>query len=467
MSLLQFVRILIARRWIILVSLVTCVFVAMGVALLLAPRYPAHARIILDTIKPDPVTGQVIANQAMRGYVATQSQLIQDYRVAGEVVDKLGWANNPAVVAQYQADSDGSVDLRRWAAQRIIDQTSVSLVEGSNILEINYQGPTPEAAKAIVNALRDAFIDSSLRLKTDSAGRTAEWYREQADKAQKTLAIAEAAKSKFEADNGIVAAAAGGDAETAKLQALQSALLQARSGIGARDLQASQTAAANGGIVDQLKMQVATLDDQLTQASEKLGPSNPQYKALMARKALLATQLSRESAAARTAGALVSGSTKRSIASIESDYAAQKAKVLSMKPLLDQDAQFQRDVELRRDQYQKAAARTADLKLEADVSEAGLVILGDAISDKKSSWPKIPLIGALSVVFGLGLGLALALTTELLARRVRGAEDLANASKVPVLAVIAAARRSRFRERIRNLLSRSNRSSAPQWQPAQ
>ena len=89
----------------------------------------------------------------MRGYVATQSQLIQDYRVAGEVVDKLGWANNPAVIAQYQADADGSVDLRRWAAQRIIDQTSVSLVEGSNILEINYQGPTPEAAKAIANAV--------------------------------------------------------------------------------------------------------------------------------------------------------------------------------------------------------------------------------------------------------------------------------------------------------------------------
>ena len=154
--------------------------------------------------------------------------------------------------------------------------------------------------------MRESFIDSSLRLKTDSAGRTAEWYREQSDKAQKTLAQAEAAKSKFEADNGIVAAAQGGDAETAKLQALQSALLQARSGEGARDLQASQTAAGGAGIVDQLKLQVATLDDQISQASEKLGPSNPQYKALLSRKALLAAQLSRETAAARTAGALVS-----------------------------------------------------------------------------------------------------------------------------------------------------------------
>ena len=94
-------------------------------------------------------------------------------------------------------------------------------------------------------------------------------------------------------------------------------------------------------------------------------------------------------------------------------------------------------------------------------------MLGDAIADKKPSWPKIPLIGALSVAFGLGLGLALALLTEMLARRVRGSEDLANASKVPVLAVIGAARRSRTRERIRNLLTRGNRGTAPQWQPAQ
>jgi len=48
----------------------------------------------------------------------------------------------------------------------------------------------------------------------------------------------------------------------------------------------------------------------------------------------------------------------------------------------------------------------------------------------------------------------LAVMTELLARRIRGPEDLRFASRVPVLAVIADAPLSPWRDRIRKLLSR-------------
>ena len=62
MSLAQFLRILIARRWIILVTLFTCVAVALAVARILPERYPAKARVMLDIVKPDPVTGQIKGN---------------------------------------------------------------------------------------------------------------------------------------------------------------------------------------------------------------------------------------------------------------------------------------------------------------------------------------------------------------------------------------------------------------------
>ncbi len=466
MSLVQFLRILMARRWIILASLVTCVVVAVGVARVLPPRYTAKARIMMDTIKPDPVTGQVIATQAMRGYTKTQMELIQDYRVAGEVVDKIGWTNDPGIAAAYEAQSDGSTDLRRWAAQRIIDNTSVDLVENSNIMEIGYQGPSPQIAKAVASALRDAFIEASLRLKTDSAGRTAEWYKDQAEKSQKALASAEAAKSKFEQENGLVATAAGTDAESAKLQAMQGAILQARAGQIGGETAAQNMASGNGGIVDQLKVQLATMNDQIEQAGERFGPKHPGYQALLARRKLVQSQLSHEMGVARAQSAIITGGGRRSVASLQADYDAQKAKVLGMQDKLNTLAQLQREVDLRRSLYEKAAARTADLRLQADVSETGLVILGDAITSNRPSYPNMPLIAGLSVAFGLGLGLALALMTEMLARRVRGAEDLGFAAKVPVLAVIAGAPRSPMRARIRSLLTR-NKSETPDWQPAQ
>jgi succinoglycan biosynthesis transport protein ExoP len=465
MSPIQFLRILIARRWIILATLLTCVIVALSVAKTLPERYPARARVLLDLIKPDPVTGQIISGGFARGYINTQIELIRDYRVAGDVVDKLGWAQDPNVVAAWQSATGGVGDLRRWAAERIIKNTSASVIEGSNILEITYESPNSDDAKQIASLLREAYITASLRFKTDSAGRTADWYREQADRAQKLLATAEATKSKFEQDNGIVITAGGTEAESTKLAGLQQALVALQSSEGTQEFQATLQS-TQSSVVDQLKMQLATLNDQLQQAAEKLGTEHPTYKSGVLRRNLLTAQLARETAAARAAGAAQSGSSRRSVAELQAQYNAQKAKVLGMKDKLDTLAQMQREVDLRRSQYEKAAARTADLQLESNVSENGLVILGDAVGGAERSFPNWPQITGLSVAFGLALGIALAVLTELLARRIRGPEDLRFASKVPVLAVIADVAPSPWRDRIRKLLTR-RKSGDVGMQPAQ
>jgi len=453
MSPIQFIRILIARRWIVFITLLTCMAVAISVARILPERYPARARVLLDIIKPDPVTGQIISGGFARSYVKTQIELIQDYRIAGDVIDKLGWVQNPAVVASWQADTGGVGDLRRWAAQKIVANTSVSVVEGSNILEIIYQSSNPDDAKQIVSLLRDAYIAASLRFRTDSAGRTAEWYREQADRAQQKLAVSETAKSKFEQNNGLVMTEGGTEAESTKLAGLQQALVALQGSEGQQQFQATMRATSSA-VVDQLKVQLVTLNDQLEQAAERLGTEHPTYKSGLARRDLLNAQLTKETAAARAAGAAQSGSSRRSVADLQGQYNAQKAKVLAMNDTLDQLAQLQREVDLRRADYEKAAARTADLQLQSNVSESGLVVIGDAIGGVERSFPMWPQIIALAFGFGAALGVVIAVLTELLARRIRGPEDLQFVARVPVLAVIADVEPSPLRDLVRRLLTR-------------
>ncbi len=464
MSLAQFLRILIARRWIIFTTLITCVVVALGVASTLPERYPARARVLLDIVKPDPVTGEMIGPGAARGYVSTQIELIQDYRIAGDVVDKLGWAQNPGLIAAWQADTGGSIDFRRWGAQRIISGTEVNLIAGSNILEISYQSPDPELSKQVVTLLRESYIDNSLKFKTDTAGRTADWYREQSDKAQESLAQAEAVKTKFERENNIVVGPSG-ESEQSKLISLQTALMQARG--GATQQEAMQGSSVTTGVVDQLKVQLATLNDQIEQAGEKLGLEHPTYKAMISRRNLLNREISRETSVQNSNRAAIGSAGQRTVAALERDYETQRVKVMGMKDKFDQLAQLQRDVELRRAQYEKAAARTADLKLASNVSESGLVILGDAIGTSVPSFPNWPQVWGLSIAFGLGLGLVLAVFTEMLKRRIRGTDDLGFASKSPVLAVVADVAPSPWRDRITRLLSRRRRPVDAGWQPAQ
>ena len=466
MSIVQFLRILFARRWIILSCLFGCTILAVGIASQLPKRFPATARVMLDVIKPDPVTGTVIATQFVRGYTKTQIELIKDYRVAGEVVDKLGWMTNPAVIARWQKATDGEGDMRRWLANDIIDHTEAKLVETSNILEIGYEAPNPEVSKTIVGAIRDAYLDAALRFRTDSAGRTADWYRLQAEKAQTQLTAAEAAKSAFERANGIVIGAGGVEAESAKLQGLQGALLSAQGAAGTQEFAAAQSAQTSG-VVDQLKMQLSGVNDNIQQAAERLGTAHPTYQALIQRRTLLQRELATESAAARAVSGGASASSRRSVAQLAADYNAQKAKVLGMKDTLDKLGTLQREVDLRRTQYEKAAARTADLKLEADVSETGLVNLGDPVGQDTASFPNMPLIATLAVFGGLVLGMIIAIIVEMIGRRIRGVEDLVAASRVPVLAVIGTGERAPFRAWLRRILDRRRSSDSSALQPAQ
>ncbi|WP_416908764.1 MAG: Wzz/FepE/Etk N-terminal domain-containing protein [Polymorphobacter sp.] len=452
MSLIQFLNILLARRWIIVTSFVTTMVVAIAVGFSLPERYTASARVLMDIIRPDPVTGQMVGGRDPRMFIRTQIELIQDFRVAADVVDRLGWPSNPAVIAAWQEETGGVGDIRRWGAQRIIDDTSASLVAGSNILEISYDAPTPEAARTIASLLRTAYIEGSLRFTTDSAGRNAEWYRNQAERALSALKAAEAAKARFERENDLVMTA-DGEAESAKLAYLQSVLMEAQTQRSSQAFVAAQSVSTSP-VVNQLKMQLTTLSDQMEQAESTLGTAHPQYKSMASRKVLLEEQLNREIAVARAAGAAQTGASRQSVAQIEAEYEAQKAKVQSMRGVLGELAQLDREVELRRNQYQGAAAREAELRLEANVSEGQLVVLGDAIGANTPSFPKWPQIIGLSAVFGLGLGLALALAVELLARRVRSPEDLRFVSGAPVLAVISDVKASPWRDRGRRWLAK-------------
>ena len=63
-----------------------------------------------------------MATAFLKAYTRTQIQLLQDYRVAGAVVDNLKWATNPAMLAEYRDRKSGdSRDFARWAAQKVID----------------------------------------------------------------------------------------------------------------------------------------------------------------------------------------------------------------------------------------------------------------------------------------------------------------------------------------------------------
>lgn len=426
MSLVQFFRILYARRIILIVALVSALFAGVVMIKVLPKRYTAHARIMLDVIKPDPVTGQVLSTQFLRSYTKTQIELIKDYQTAGKVVDRLGWANNPEIVQSYYTSGNPTPDgLRRWLASQIISGTDAGLIETSNILEITFTGPNPDMAKKIVTTIREVYMEDSLDKRRESAGRTADWFREQAAQAEALVKAAEAERAQFASDNGIVLQADNTDLESSRLSALS----------GQSATAAAQTVmiGSMGGSISPTQAQLETLTQQLAQAAQSLGPNHPTYQSLLRQRAALERVVAQERAAMARPSTGPDPSAKANAA-----YEAQKRKVVAQSGAINMINRMTRDIELKREQLAKLSDRVNESRLSANVGDTGMSVLGDATASGSPDFPKVPIVLGGSFGFGAALGIVLALLIEMLGRRIRSQEDLERAAAAPVFAEIGA-----------------------------
>lgn len=444
MSLMQFLRMLHARRMIVLATLLSCLLTAIVTAYVLPPRFEARSRVMLDVLKPDPITGQVMTNNFMRAYTVTQVEMIKGTGVAGRVVDQLGWANDPAMLARYERENtDPGADARLWLARQLSDNVQANVLEGSNILEIIYNGPSPEVAKQMAGMIRQAYRDEALEEKRASSRESADWYRQQADKAKKALEIAEAERTAFAKANNIVLPADNtSDPEAAKLQSLGQ--------------QSVAVAAAPSALpqINPMQAQLESVTQQLAQAASTLGPNHPTYQALLRQRQVY------ESLAAKQARG--GGSNA---GAVEGAYERQRARVIAERDKVDQLQRMQNDVVLKRDQYLKAAQRAADLQLEASTTNAGITEMGPTTGSTTPSFPNRPLIIGMAAASGLGLGLLLALLVELLNRRVRSNDDLEVAADAPVLAIVGDPRHSPAVRRIADFIEGRTRSKTVRSAP--
>jgi uncharacterized protein involved in exopolysaccharide biosynthesis len=423
MSLVQFLRIFWARRWLIVAATVSCLIGGVIVVLLVPPRWDSHARVMLNIMKPDPVTGEIIGSREGGAYASTQIELITDNGIAGQVAEQLGWLTDPVLLAAYQKrPASDQRDFRSWLSELIVDNTKAKLIQDSNILEITYTATTPSNAKAVAETLRKVYIQDSVLTRREDAERSAEWYEQQLAKARTALDQAVNTETTFERENGVVMANDKIDAESARMQALT-----ASGGVQtAAPIIAQTTTGAD--------MELAQIDAQIAASGKVLGPNNPEMQALRSRRASVAALANQERAAARAAA----GGANAGQGAYERAVAEQKARLIAQSPKIGQLTQLQNDVNLRRDELEKLSEKVAQSRQEALVSDAGITPLGPASTPRAATFPNYPLVFGGALVLGAGVGMMVALLLELLARRIRGAEDLSSLKDLPLVGAIGA-----------------------------
>ncbi|MDG5489259.1 Wzz/FepE/Etk N-terminal domain-containing protein [Sphingomonas sp. BGYR3] len=421
MYFVSFFRALWARRKLIVSIMLACLIGASVVSIFVPTKYKAQARVMLDVIRPDPVTNEVINAGFARAFAQTQVELFADPALAARAITDLGWPKREDLRAAYVASTDQPSEqgFIRWLAQGVTLNTTARVIEGTNVLEIEFVDTNPDRARTIADALRQAYIEQSIDQRRETATRNADWFANQTEKIRRELNQAESQRTAFERANNIVLQDDYSDTESARLKALA----------GTTPMPSMPSVSIPVG-PGPAQTQLAQIDGQIAALSRELGPNHPDLVALRQTRTAVAQAAAQERAAA--AASRAPAATGPSIASQVSQT---QAKVIAQRDEIAQLRQMQARIDGLREQFSKAASRTAELRQQAQAREGGITLLGQATTSNKPVGPlKAVIIGG-AAAFGLVLGILLALLFELLRRRVRSVSDLSIES-VPVIAII-------------------------------
>ena len=452
MSLKSYLRIVWARKWIVLLVFLLVTAVGIAATLLTPKQYTASSSLIVE-VRIDPALGALAPALAQPSYMATQVEVLKSERVASRVVKMLGVERSASAVQQWREDTKAKIPLDRYFANLLQKGLGVEPTNGSNVLNIYFSSPDPIFAQAAANAFAQAYMDISVELRVAPARQSMAFLDEQTKVLRTNLEQAQERLSKYQQEKGIVVSDERLDQENARYNALVSQLANAQ----AEQVEASTRQRNTGtevspdvlssGAVQGLKSQLASAETKLSEISSIVGRNHPTRIQLEAQIKELRDQIAAETRRVSGGARTVNRSSEQKIAELQALVDQQKQRLLSMRADRDQIAVYLRDVDTAQRAYDAISSRVGVTTLEAQNNQANTRLLSPAVEPLTPSRPKV-INGVLaSLIAGLVAGVAAVLALELLDRRVRDPDDLMAVAGVPVIGVLrpAASRRPVYR----------------------
>ena len=425
MSLQQFLMILRGRLVLVLAILIGTVAAIVAASLVLPKKYTASAAVVLDVKSPDPISGTMLHAMVMPGYMATQRDIITSERVA-----------------------DKAAQLLKVEARGLQKKLDVKPSRESNVIEISFSAADAAFAAAAANAFAQAYIDASIELRVEPARQYARWFGEQDQTLRDNLDKAQARLAAHQQKYGIVASDERLDSEitrlndlTAQLTVVQGQAAEAKSKRLAGGAAASLPEVASNPVITTLKADVARQEARLQELAGNLGANHPQYRRTQAELVSLKSQLDAETKLIASGFGTAAAASREKGAELARAVATQRNKMLIIRQARDELAGLQRDLEIAQRAYEGMSQRLMQSRLESQVVQTNVSILAPAHAPTEPSFPNLLLNMVAAIFLGTFGALGAAFALELIDRRVRSPQDVAEMLQLPVLAVVPRRRR--------------------------
>jgi succinoglycan biosynthesis transport protein ExoP len=489
---------LLRKKWKILRPTILVALVTLLAVQVITPKYQSESRVFIESrdnvyLRPDVDRDTSDRNAVDLEAVTSQAQIILSRDLAKEVIDKLKLGERPefdptlsgvspikAVLGLFGLVRD---PLSTTPEQRVLDayydRLTVTPVENSRVINIDFLSQDPELAAQVANAIADGYLVRQREATQDQAKTAGVWLAGEIDKMRQKVEDAEAKVEDFRAKANLLVGTNNTTLSAQQLGDVNAQLAAARSQKADAEAKAKlirdmlhsgepieSSDILNSELIRRLAEQRITLQAQLAEQSSTLLDNHPRIKELKAQIADLDSQIRAE---AETIARSFENDSKLASARMDSQVAMLDQLKKQAASTNDQDVQLralERDAKSQRDLLESYLAkyREATSRDTIDSTPANARVVSRATVSNIPAYPKkLPTI-LIAAFATLVLSSGMIMTREILSAPVafvpvRGGE-IAFAADGRAPRVAAMANEPRRNEPRRNEPRRSEPSAA-------
>jgi polysaccharide biosynthesis transport protein len=465
LSLHEYLRILVKRKWLILSILGAAVVIGALTTLMKTPLYTSTVRMQIDPNTAKIVqSGDVTPTEGPNAdFMRTQFELLNGRTMAERVASALKLGEDQDFFQPRNFSITGAIfkiiglgggsgggtanksNRESAAAAVVLGNRAVRPVMGSRLVDIDYSDPNPARAQRIASAYADAFVASNLDKRFQANSYAKVFLEDQLKTLKLRLEESEKALLDFGQKEEIVATndkASIAETNLANANAALGALISDRIKNEQLWKQLDQATAINlpqlltNPVIEALRTKRNTLQTEYQDKLETFKPSYPEMMQLSNQLAEIDRQLATELKTLKASYRAAYESSLNQENEMKRRVETLKADVLDLQKRSIEYNILKREVDTNRSLYDGLLQRYKEVDIAGGVGANNVFIVDKATLPGSPSSPNLSRALIMYALFGLAAALALALFLEHLDDTVRSPEDVERISGLVTLGII-------------------------------
>ena len=481
----DYVKVVYKRRWTAATVFLLVMAVVTVYTFTATPIFEARTRLLIEAENQNVISFKEVVDQdqTKADYYQTQYNILQSRALARKTLEGLKLWDHPLFNAATQQNSGLSAGRAIAGAAGLVtglfrsapattleaagaDETepqskameafalhlTVAPIRNSRLVDVKFRSPDAALATKIVNALVQNYIAQTLEYKFSASKTANDWLGEQLAEQRKQVEVAEAKLQTYREHNDAISLEDRQNIVVQKLTDLNAAVTRAKTEriqkeamwMQLRALEANPAALdtfpaiLSNTFIQQQKSELAQLQQQSAQLSEKFGEKHPEI--LKNRTAIQGAQLKLQAEIAKIVAAVRTEyqAARAQEASLTFALGQQKGEALSMNRKGIEYSVLDRDVESSKQLYESLLQRSKETGVSSELKSSNIRVIDQAERPRAPVTPRTGMNMLLALVSGSILAFGLAFFFEYLDSRIKTPDELKAHLGLPSLGMVPA-----------------------------